>query len=102
MKRKKLLQIRVNETETGTIQANMQKLGFDKMSDYARTAMTAPSKLNYRKFQELLYEVNKIGVNLNQVLRAMHREGVNPPGLANGVDECRRLLGELLVESRKR
>lgn len=73
MRREKLLQIRLNEPEFVTLRERMGNLGFGNASEFGRTAMLNPVRLNFRKLQALLFEVNKIGVNLNQLVRSVHR-----------------------------
>lgn len=102
MRREKLLQIRLNETELITLRERMDNLGFGNASEFGRTAMLNPGRLNFRKLQALLFEVNKIGVNLNQLVRSVHRRETTEAQVLAEIVLIRKALSSLVEERSQR
>ena len=98
MRRTRRLQVIVSEEEAKAIRQKMEKAGFDSLSDFCRNSLLKPSRLNYVKHQAMLYEVNKIGVNLNQVVRAMHRRQIGDLGLLAEIATIREAMQKILKE----
>lgn len=96
MKREKLLQIRLSDNEEKFIKLKMSEFGYTNCSDYVRTSLICPLNRNRKKMQSLLYEVNKIGVNLNQAIHLMHRKGVTDKDLLRSIEITNDLLLELI------
>ncbi len=96
MKREKLLQIRLSDHEEKFIKLKMSEFGYTNCSDYVRTSLICPLNRNRKKMQSLLYEVNKIGVNLNQAIHLMHRKGVTDKDLLRSIEITNNLLLELI------
>ena len=84
------LHVRLSKTNKAAIQQNAVRAGFSSASDYVRWldknfsdwleagkvpdgAIRSKSQPKKRSNDQLVYEVNKIGVNLMQLLRAVHR-----------------------------
>ncbi len=96
MARKGKLQIRVSDEEEQLIRLQMGEYGYRNLSEYIRTSLISPSRRNKVKLQPLLYEVNKIGVNLNQAIYLMHRKGITDKDLLESIDMTNSLLLELI------
>jgi len=96
MTRKSKLQIRVSDDEEQLIRLKMSEYGFRNLSDFIRTSIISPSDRNKVQLQPLLYEVNKIGVNLNQAIYLMHRKGITDKDLLESIDMTNSLLLELI------
>lgn len=96
MARKGKLQIRVSDEEEQLIRLQMGEYGYRNLSDYIRTSLISPARRNKVKLQPLLYEVNKIGVNLNQAIYLMHRKGITDKDLLASIDMTNSLLLELI------
>lgn len=78
MRRTKLLQVRLTEHEDKFIEQKMLEHGYkleNQKSEYVRDAVINPIRHDKKRQQDMLYQVNKIGVNLNQVIRRMHASG---------------------------
>jgi len=75
MKKTKLLQIRVDEQEDQFIGLKMAEHGYKNKSEYIRNSIISPIRHDKKRQLQMLYEINKIGVNLNQAMRKMHASG---------------------------
>lgn len=96
MKRVGKIQIRVSDEEEHFIRMKMSEYGYRNLSDYIRTSLICPLNRNRIKLQPLLYEVNKIGVNLNQAIHLMHRRGITDKDLLQSIDITNAMLLELI------
>lgn len=96
MKRERTLQIRVSDEEAQFIKLKMSEFGYTNCSDYIRTSLICPLNRNRKKMQSMLYEVNKIGVNLNQAIHLMHKKGISDKGLLHSIEVTNKLLLELI------
>lgn len=70
--RKKLLIVYVSEKEHEFIKIKMKKSGIENFSQYARKILIDGQIINFKsstELQQLVYEINKIGVNINQLTR---------------------------------
>jgi SepF-like predicted cell division protein (DUF552 family) len=85
--------IRVTPEEKALIQKKMQQFGTENFSRYARKMLIDGYVIHVdlSEFQPLADEVNRIGVNINQIARA-----VNANGMIFGDDM--QLLKELMDE----
>lgn len=68
---------RCTESEWETMYARMRTLGYTNFSSYARSVLTqgfVPVVREYVPSRRLIYEINKIGVNINQIARHVNTE----------------------------
>lgn len=72
MRKTKLLQVRLSDQEDEFIGLKMKEHGYKNKSEYILNSVISPISHDKRRQEKMLYEVNKIGVNLNQVVRKMH------------------------------
>ena len=102
--------VRVTPDEKKLIQKKMVQLGTDNFSRYARKMLIDGYivRLDLSQFHELATEINKVGVNINQIAKTVNATGSIYDGemqqLKEMMDEIWRLLklslSDLLSKSR--
>jgi Arc/MetJ-type ribon-helix-helix transcriptional regulator len=100
MRKAKLLQVRLTEQEDKFIEQKMIEHDYKNKSEYVCDSVISPLRHDNKRQQKMLYEINKIGVNLNQAIRKMHASGVINTDLLASVDACYSALHQLLEEYR--
>lgn len=88
---------RVTESERAQIEAAAAAVGVT-VSDYARSlVMTSrpPRQSRGRVDDAALSELNRAGVNLNQIARSLNRGGNIPADLAGAIEEVRIAVARL-------
>ncbi|CAM2078019.1 MAG: Bacterial mobilisation domain-containing protein [uncultured Clostridium sp.] len=67
-------QFYVNEEEDKLIKEKMKKLGFNNFATYARKMIIDGYiiKTDYTAYKDLVREINKIGVNINQIAKRIN------------------------------
>lgn len=68
MSKSKYVKFRVSEDELSMLSENATNLGLS-LSEYIRVLMKLPTKRDYRR---LLFNISRIGNNLNQLAKAMN------------------------------
>lgn len=101
MKKTKLLQVRLTEQEEQFIDHKMIEHGYKNRSEYVLNSVISPIKHDKKRQEKMLYEVNKIGVNLNQVIRKMHSSGFIFVGLLKEIKETQEKLNEIIRQFKK-
>lgn len=73
----KQLIVRVSEKEKQKIKKQMEVCGYSNFSAYARRMMLYGYHINVdlSLYHELATEVNRIGVNINQIAKAVNGQG---------------------------
>jgi hypothetical protein len=92
--------IRVTEEEKGLIRDRMKLLHTDNMSAYIRKMAIDGYIINmdYSEIKNHAAQLNKIGVNINQLVKRMHQsENLHSEDIA----EVKRLLHEIWLSERK-
>ncbi len=90
--------VRVTPEERALIQKKMRQLGTDNFSRYARKMLIDGYMIHVdlSEFQPLADEVNRIGVNINQIARVANATGIvlgdDMQRLKEMMDEIWRLL----------
>ena len=90
--------VRVTPEEKALIQKKKEQLGTDNFSRYARKMLIDGYviRLDLSEFQALANELNKIGVNINQIAKISNESGVvyddDMQRLKEMMDEIWRLL----------
>lgn len=90
--------VRVTPEEKQLIQKKMQQLGTDNFSRYARKMLIDGYVIHVdlAEFQPLANEVNKVGVNINQIAKTVNATGMiygdDMQQLKEMMDEIWRLL----------
>jgi hypothetical protein len=90
--------IRVTSEEKGLIQKKMQQMGTANFSRYARKMLLDGHvvTLDLSEFQGLANEVNKVGVNINQIARTVNGTGSVHAADMNRLKEMMEELWRLL------
>jgi Arc/MetJ-type ribon-helix-helix transcriptional regulator len=101
MKKTKLLQVRLTEQEDQFIEQKMVEHGYKNKSEYVLNSVISPIRHDKKRQEKMLYEVNKIGVNLNQVVRKMHASNFVFVGLMTEIKATQDKLNEVLEEFKK-
>jgi predicted RNA-binding protein with PIN domain len=65
---------RLTEEEKQFIEMTATLKNFHSVSDYIRCSLIYPQQLDRKISQDLIYEINKIGVNLNQMTRRVNKK----------------------------
>lgn len=96
MKRERPIQktFYVNEQENKKIKSKMQKAGKSNFNNYAREMLIngVVNVIDFEKIKELRYEVNRIGVNINQVVKLANE---NRQVFKNDIEKIIKLQKEL-------
>lgn len=71
--RDKRLNARATEEEYEFILLTAQLKNYKSISEYIIDSLVYPQNLDNKKSQSMTYEVNKIGVNLNQISRKINQ-----------------------------
>lgn len=98
--RVKRIDIRVTPEELARIDERAGKAGLSRSDFIRNAAMTgrvAVKQARHPNFQ-LIHELNKIGVNLNQVVHAAHIRGKLPQSLPVLCEEIERLVMQAAEE----
>lgn len=71
----KTISIRLSSKDIETIRKNMSKFNLENMSFYMRTVAINPSIINVdiKTLKDLTYEINKVGVNINQAVKLANK-----------------------------
>jgi hypothetical protein len=96
MSRNFIIQFRVSESELSHIKMKMHEFDYSNCSEYIRTTLLHPIRRNFHKSKSMLYEVNKIGVNLNQSIHHMHKNNITNEELMKVIESTNKLLVELI------
>lgn len=101
-KKNKQINLRVTDNEKKALLMKARERGFKNLTEFLLTSVIKPERLNLKRLSGLCYEINKIGVNLNQITRRVHQQDGN---LTEEflqqlimIDEC---LNEVLKVARK-
>ena len=108
--RKEQLIVRVTPDEKALINKKMKQFGTDNFSRYARKMLIDGYviQMDLSQFQTLANEINKVGVNINQITKSVNATGIlygdDLNELKEMVNEIWRLLksslSDLLSKSR--
>lgn len=90
----KRVNVRIANDDLKTIKQNMDKYNIDNLSFYLKTVAKYPSIINVEiePLVQLNYEINKIGVNINQVVKlANYNKEINQ----SDIEEIKELMKKL-------
>lgn len=75
--RNKVIYVRVTEEEKKNILAKMKKAGMTNLDEFVRKALMVGDFVHFNTegLKDLKYEINKIGVNINQIAKAVNTSG---------------------------
>lgn len=103
--RKKQIKLYVTEKEYNSIKIKMRQFGTEKFSVYARKMLIDGYVIkldNIYEFKKLVYEINKIGVNINQLTKLANENKNISKSIVNSIikkqEELHQLVNERLAE----
>jgi hypothetical protein len=99
MSQRKSLRIEVTEDEKAAIKTMAEKLGYKKnMSEYIRQMATRGFAVQYDidDLQRLVWEINKIGVNINQIVKLCNEAKTIDNDILNEILNQHTLVYDLL------
>lgn len=66
------IEFKLSEYEKSIFDEKMKRWGFDNMSEFLRCLIRSDDSLYLPTRTQLIYEINKIGVNLNQITKNLN------------------------------
>lgn len=96
MKKTELLQMRCTAEEKQFIRLKMAEHGYKQLTEYVLNSVISPIKHDKKRQLAMIYEVNKIGVNLNQAMRKMHANGYVDTEVKATIESTFHSLNEVL------
>lgn len=91
-----VITLRVTPNEKEFIKQKADMKDFKSVADFILSSLIYPEKIDKKKMGSMLYEVNKIGVNLNQVVRHINSERHIDIQILNQLKETNLLLEMVL------
>ena len=95
------LEVYVSEEEENNIQIKMKQSGITNFSQYARKMLIdgyVISIKNNKELFQLVYEINKIGVNINQLTKLANENRAISKSVINNIVTTQEELQNLIVE----
>ncbi len=68
------IEFKLSAYEKSILEEKMNRWGFDNMSEFLRCLIRSDDKLYLPNRLKLTYEINKIGVNLNQITKHLNEK----------------------------
>lgn len=96
MNKTDLIRVRVTPTEKQYIRAKVEETGFNTISEYMLASSIKPFNLHKKKMNGMVYELNKIGINLNQAMKYYNLGRIDGNRLTNSIETIERELKDLL------
>lgn len=96
MNKTNLLQIRLDDLEKEFIKQRAQAHNYKKISEFVRDSIINPHQVPKKLLIDLCYQVNKVGVNLNQIARAANKHEISSAELFEEIRLTRIALEEIL------
>lgn len=97
---RRLPHIRCTESEYASIQAKASQAGMTLSSYVRQAALSGQVVVKESTEDELLWQVRKIGTNLNQLTKRAHQTGVFPRGLEDTLEAVEHVFVQLLTPDR--
>ena len=95
------LELYVSQEEYNSIQIKMKQFGTTNFSQYARKMLIdgyVISIKNTKELFQLVYEINKIGVNINQLTKLANENRAISKSVINNIAKTQEELQNLIVE----
>jgi hypothetical protein len=96
MKKSKKIQVRLTEDEFEKIRQVMADYEYGNLSEFIRDGALKPNKKNKKVMGSMIYEVNKIGINLNQAIHRLHLQEIDHTELLKVINQTNHLLSNIL------
>lgn len=90
------LQVRLTDNEFEKIKQIMADYEYSNLSEFIRDGALKPSRKNKKVMGSMIYEVNKIGVNLNQAIHRLHLQEIHHTELLKVINQTNHLLSNIL------
>lgn len=101
MKKDNGIYLRCTYFEKEFIKKKAKLKNYTKVSEFILNSLIYPEKLDVKKMKDMVYEVNKIGVNLNQAVRKMHSDNEINEELIEAIKETNLRLEMVLNTFKK-
>lgn len=97
MSMNKKINFRCDETFENLLFQKMNDAGYDSYSEFIRgSVQNVTIKQRCKGIQELIKEINKIGVNLNQITKHVNEQKVIDQFALNGINEIYKKLTAII------
>jgi len=96
MNKTSLLQIRVDACEKEFIRQRSEAHNYKKLSEFVRDSIINPHHVPKKNLIDLCYQVNKIGINLNQIAHAVNKQNLKSQQIIDELFLIRAALDEIL------
>lgn len=97
MSMNKIINFRCDESFEELLYQKMNEAGYNSYSEFIRESIQhATIKQRCKGLQELIKQVNKIGVNLNQISRHVNEQKVIDQFALNGINETFKQLTTII------
>ena len=91
------INFRCTEAFEDLLYQKMKDAGYDSYSEFIRDSIqSATIKQRCKGLHELIKQVNKIGVNLNQIAKHVNEQKVIDQFALNGINETFKLLSTII------
>ena len=90
------LQVRLTDDEFEKIKQIMADYEYSNLSEFIRDGALKPSRKNKKVMGSMIYEVNKIGINLNQAIHRLHLQEIDHTELLKVINQTNHLLSNIL------
>ena len=103
-KRNERLYVMVTSEEKEIIKGKMRKSGMTNLGEFIRLALTYTNIINVdiSAMRDLSYEINKIGVNINQIAKAVNTRKSFFLSEMKEINEKMELIQSMILEFYKR
>ncbi|WP_017772763.1 plasmid mobilization relaxosome protein MobC [Paraburkholderia kururiensis] len=95
MSKKSRIEFKLSEHEKSILEEKMKRWGFDNMSECLRCLIRSDDSLYLPTRTQLIYEINKIGVNLNQITKHLNENNPIHVLLLNDITKIKNDLGAI-------
>ncbi len=90
------IHFKMTDEDKSILEEKMKRWGFDNMSEFLRCLIRSDDSLYLPTRTQLTYEINKIGVNLNQITRHLNERNPIHVLLLNDVAKIKSDLTSIL------
>lgn len=96
MKKSKKIQVRLTEVEFAKIRQIMADYEYHNLSEFIRDGALKPGRKDKKLMGSMIYQVNKIGVNLNQAIHRLHLQEIDHTELLKVINQTNHILSNIL------
>lgn len=92
------IEFKLSAHEKSLLDEKMKRWGFDNMSEFLRCLIRSDDSLHLPTRTQLIYEINKIVVNLNQITKHLNEKNVVHVMLLNDVAKIKNDLSAIQIK----